>query len=117
VQNQADNKTVGKIDSVIMDRSGKAEKVVMGVGGFLGIGKKDVAVEWNQLHVADNGRKVTMNANKDQLKSMPEYVWPKDHPRGSVWTASDSDRTAPATTSSGSAGTTTRPGTGTSTVR
>jgi hypothetical protein len=107
IQNQADNKTVGKIDSVILDQSGKVQKVVVGVGGFLGMGKKDVAIDWSQVRVMDNGKKVVMNADKDQLKAMPEYVWPKDHKRGSVWTASDTDRRAPATTSSGSAGSTT----------
>src|SRR5262249_18550796 len=112
IQNQADNKTVGKIDSVMLDQSGKVQQVVVGVGGFLGVGKKDVAIDWSGLTVADNGRKVTMNADKEQLKAMPEYVWPKDHPRGSVWTASDRDR---ATTSSGSAGTM-APRTGTSTA-
>ncbi len=110
VQNEADNKTVGKIDSVMLDSSGKVQKVVMGVGGFLGMGKKDVAVDWSRIHVADNGRKVTMNANKDELKAMPEYTWPKEHGRGSVWSMSDSR----ATTSSGSSGTTTMPSTGTS---
>ena len=113
IQNQADNKTVGKIDSVMLDQGGKVQQVVVGVGGFLGVGKKDVAIDWSKLTVADNGRKVTMNADKDQLKAMPEYVWPKDHPRGSVWTASDRDRNA--TTSSGGAGTSsTMPNTGTS---
>src|SRR5215472_6575884 len=57
IQNEADNKTVGKIDSVILDKSGKVDKVVVGVGGFLGMGKKDVALDWSRLHVADNGRK------------------------------------------------------------
>jgi hypothetical protein len=111
IQSEADNKTVGKIDSVILDRSGKVDKVVVGVGGFLGMGKKDVALDWSRLHVADNGRKVTMNADKDQLKAMPEYTWPKEHGRGSVWSAADTN----ATTSSGSAGTSsTMPSPGTS---
>ena len=118
IQNEADSKTVGKIDSVMLDSAGKVQKVVVGVGGFLGIGKKDVAIDWSQIHVADNGRKVSMAANKDQLKAMPEYVWPKEHARGSVWTAADGDRrVAPpaATTSSGSAGTSgMAPSTGTS---
>src|SRR5258706_9569415 len=110
IQNQADNKTVGKIDSVMLDSSGKVQRVVVGVGGFLGMGKKDVAIDWNQIQVTDNGRKVVMNADKNQLKAMPEYAWPKDHGRGSVWTASDSDRRAPATTSSGSSGVSTGTG-------
>jgi hypothetical protein len=115
VQNQADNKTVGSIDSVIIGQNGKIQTVVLGVGGFLGVGKKDVAVDWNQIHVTDNGRKVTMNADKDQLKAMPDYVWPQDHARGSVWTRADRDQ--PATMTSGSSGVSTVPPTGTSTNR
>jgi len=108
IQNRADNATVGKIDSVILDSTGKVDKVVVGVGGFLGMGKKDVAIDWNQLQISDNGRKVTMNADKDQLKAMPEYTWPKNQAHNSVYTPS-------ATTGSGSTGTTTpgRTGTGT----
>src|SRR5205085_5351550 len=52
IQTQTDNKTLGKIDSVILDASGKEQKVVVGVGGFLGMGKKDVAIHWNQVQVA-----------------------------------------------------------------
>src|SRR5258708_27483558 len=35
IQNQADNKTVGKIDSVMLDSSGKVQRVLVVVGGFL----------------------------------------------------------------------------------
>jgi hypothetical protein len=105
VQSEADDKTLGTIASVIIDPNGKVEKVVIGIGGVLGIGKKDVAVAWSRLHIASNGGRVTMNADQDQLAAMPDYVWPKSG-RGTVWTASDSDpAVAPATTSSGSAGT------------
>jgi hypothetical protein len=107
VQNEDDDKTVGKIDSVILDPDGKVRKVVMGVGGFLGVGKKDVAVEWRELHIANNGGKVTMNADKDELEAMPDYVWPKSG-RGTVWTARDRDPTVD-TTSSGSGGSVSNP--------
>lgn len=104
VQSEADDRTVGKIDSVIIDPNGKVQKVVIGMGGFLGVGKKDVAVDWDRLHVANNGGKVTLSADRDQLAAMPDYVWPKSG-RGAVWTASGSDPTVTsATTSSGSAG-------------
>jgi sporulation protein YlmC with PRC-barrel domain len=39
-----DDKQIGKIDDLMMDRNGAAQTVVIGVGGFLGFGKKDVAV-------------------------------------------------------------------------
>jgi hypothetical protein len=117
VRNEADNKTVGTIDSVIIDKSGKIHHVVIGVGGFLGIDRKDVAVDWSKLHVTDAGRKVTMNADKDELKAMPDYVWPKEQARGTVWTTDiGSSGMRPATTNSGSSGSSITPGTGTSTT-
>jgi hypothetical protein len=40
---------VGDISEVLVDRSGNAHAVVIGVGGFLGIGKKDVALPFSAL--------------------------------------------------------------------
>jgi hypothetical protein len=40
---------VGDIGEVLVDRSGNAHAVVIGVGGFLGIGKKDVALPFSAL--------------------------------------------------------------------
>jgi len=48
-----DNKKVGTITDVLMNREGKAELVVIGVGGFLGIGEKDVSVPYDQVKFTD----------------------------------------------------------------
>ena len=45
----ANNESIGDINDVIVDRKGQAMAVVIGVGGFLGIGEKDVAVSFQQL--------------------------------------------------------------------
>jgi sporulation protein YlmC with PRC-barrel domain len=45
----ADDKKIGNIDEVLLDKGGRAEAVVIGVGGFLGIGQKDVAVPFKAL--------------------------------------------------------------------
>jgi PRC-barrel domain len=45
----ANNESIGDVNDVLLDRSGQAAAVVVGVGGFLGIGEKDVAVSFNQL--------------------------------------------------------------------
>ena len=44
-----DDKTVGKITDILMTKDGRAQYVVIGVGGFLGIGEKDVAVPFDQV--------------------------------------------------------------------
>jgi len=45
----ANNESIGDVNDVIIDRNGQAMAVVIGVGGFLGIGEKDVAVPFQQL--------------------------------------------------------------------
>src|SRR5439155_25556462 len=48
VYNQA-NEKIGDINEVILDKSGKVAKVILGVGGFLGMGEHDVAVPFDKL--------------------------------------------------------------------
>ncbi|HEX2136327.1 MAG TPA: PRC-barrel domain-containing protein [Microvirga sp.] len=45
----ANNESIGDVNDVIVDRNGQAIAAVIGVGGFLGIGEKDVAVPFQQL--------------------------------------------------------------------
>ena len=45
----AANENIGEINEVILDSSGKVAGVVIGVGGFLGMGEHDVLVQLNQL--------------------------------------------------------------------
>lgn len=44
------NQRVGAISDVLVTRDGHATYIVVGVGGFLGIGAKDVAVPYDQVH-------------------------------------------------------------------
>jgi sporulation protein YlmC with PRC-barrel domain len=44
------NEKIGDIAELIIDRSGKLEAVVVGVGGFLGLGEHDVAVPYSQIN-------------------------------------------------------------------
>ena len=44
------NEKIGDIAELIVDRSGKIEAVVVGAGGFLGIGERDVAVPYSQIN-------------------------------------------------------------------
>ena len=54
----ADNKKIGKIDDILMGHDGKAQAVVIGVGEFLGIGKKDVGVPFSAIEWKTEPRKV-----------------------------------------------------------
>jgi sporulation protein YlmC with PRC-barrel domain len=75
----AANETVGDVNDVILDASGKVASVVVGVGGFLGMGEKDVALSFDKLTFArdnDNGLVVSTNATKDSLQAAPAYTKP-----------------------------------------
>src|SRR3954451_6408418 len=50
------NEKIGDIREVLLDQSGKAEAVVIGVGGFLGIGERDVAVPFSEIKFVDQPR-------------------------------------------------------------
>jgi sporulation protein YlmC with PRC-barrel domain len=57
VYDPGDNK-IGEIMDVLVDREGKATALIIGVGGFLGMGEKDVAVPFNAVHATtkDNNK-------------------------------------------------------------
>jgi sporulation protein YlmC with PRC-barrel domain len=63
---------VGKIEDVVLDQTGKYFAVVS-VGGFLGLGDKDVAVPLDELQLGEDETYVMTAATEDQLKQMPEY--------------------------------------------
>ncbi len=47
------NERLGDISEILLDKSGKVEGVVIGVGGFLGMGKHDIKVEMSKLKFVD----------------------------------------------------------------
>jgi sporulation protein YlmC with PRC-barrel domain len=50
----ADNQRIGDIDEILVDRQGRIHGLVVGVGGFLGIGQKDVAIPLDQVQWMSN---------------------------------------------------------------
>jgi sporulation protein YlmC with PRC-barrel domain len=71
---------IGDVNDIQIDESGKVTAVVIGVGGFLGIGEKEVSMPMDQVKrmVHSDGKTYfTVNANKDQLKAAPEFARPK----------------------------------------
>lgn len=69
--------TVGKIDDVLMDKSGKITALMVGVGGFLGVGEKDVALPFDAVHTEkkDNKWYLTVAETKDSLKNAAGYKY------------------------------------------
>lgn len=99
---------VGEISDVILGRDGQIKAVVLGVGGFLGIGEKNVAVPMQDVKFVKNGDGpndyfLVVNANKDVLTSAPAYVAREDLATDQA-TANDTS-TAPADTETTTAST------------
>lgn len=81
----AEGDTIGEIKSVYLSPEGRVDSVMVGVGGFLGVGEREVQLGWKDLQIADNGEKVTVNMTKDQLKAMAPYSYKDTSWRGNVF--------------------------------
>ena len=77
--------TVGEVESVLLDRSGRVRAVVVGVGGFLGMGEHDVAIDWQDLFVGDDANNVRIDMSEAALKELPEYEYSDESLRGKVF--------------------------------
>jgi sporulation protein YlmC with PRC-barrel domain len=109
--------TVGEINSVAIDKDGKVRSVIVGVGGFLGVGEKNVALPWDSLTVSKSGEDVVANVTKDELKALPEHKFPESAHSGMVYSYEDEVRANPPVASNAPAATspeaTTAPAAGT----
>ena len=67
---------MGRIVDVVVDAAGAPLAAVIDFGGFLGVGSRKIAVDWNALHFApsDNPSPVVLDLTKDQVKAAPEYA-------------------------------------------
>ncbi|MBB3656396.1 hypothetical protein FHX15_001609 [Rhizobium sp. BK650] len=71
------NESIGDVDDLIMKKDGGLVAAVVGVGGFLGIGEKKVAVPIGKITVAQNTQdgsvKLTTTETAESLKAAPEF--------------------------------------------
>jgi len=78
-----DAEEIGSISDLVFDESGQITAVVIGVGGFLGIGEKAVAVDFQSLEftlAADNTERWVVPTTADALTAAPDFVWEEDEP-------------------------------------
>ena len=73
------NTKIGSVDDVIVNDGGQIPALIIGVGGFLGAGEKDVAVAFNSVHATmkDGSWYLTLDTTKDALKSAPGLTYDK----------------------------------------
>lgn len=72
-----DDEEIGTINDLIIDEDGQINAVIVSVGGFLGMGEKDVAIEWDSLELTkdEDGDDyvIRVNASQDALEEAEEY--------------------------------------------
>jgi len=75
-----DNASIGEVNDVLIGNDGKVRAVVIGVGGFLGVGEKNVAVPLDALSISRKAEsssidKITVKYSKDELKNAPQFAY------------------------------------------
>lgn len=67
---------IGEVDDLIVTSDGRIQNAVLGVGGFLGMGEKLVAVPFSDLKMSRDDRgtiHLVLNSSRQSLQSAPEY--------------------------------------------
>ena len=68
---------IGEVDDVLVDKSGKVTGLVVSVGGFLGMGSKDVIVPFEDMNLQKKNDKywLSINETKDTLKAAQGFTY------------------------------------------
>jgi hypothetical protein len=103
-----DSNNLGNIKDLVLDENGNVAAVVVGVGGFLGLGEKQVAVDFHALQFVvadDNTERYILQTTKDELTKAPDFKTVDDAPAASSASndASTSNSAPPAGSSSSAA--------------
>lgn len=68
------NQKIGKIEDIVINKDKSVSAAIVAVGGFLGMGKHDVAIPIEQF--SRNGNKLVLaGATKDALKALPKFEY------------------------------------------
>jgi sporulation protein YlmC with PRC-barrel domain len=76
VYDSKDNK-IGDVKDLLANKDGNIEAAIVGVGGFLGVGEKNVAVPFNALKLTEKSGKryLVMDTTKEALEKAPGYTF------------------------------------------
>jgi hypothetical protein len=90
--------TVGDVRDLIVEKGGHISAAIIGLGGFLGVDEKNVAIQFDDINASqrDNVWHLTVNARRVDLRRAPGFKY--DH-NASKWiydkSASNADHKAP----------------------
>ena len=75
VKSRTNNETIGTVSNLLLDEDGQLVAVVVGVGGLLGMGERNVAIAWDQVERIHDGDDITLwvELNEQNLKDAPKY--------------------------------------------
>ena len=76
-----DAEQIGDITDLVLDMNGDVNAVIIGVGGFLGLGQKQVAVDFSALEMviaADQTERFVVPTTREALEAAPEFEWVED---------------------------------------
>ena len=65
--------SIGKVDDIIVAPDKAVSYAIIGAGGFLGVGRHDVAIPVSQIKQQSDGKFILAGATKDALKAMPPF--------------------------------------------
>ena len=70
-----DAEKIGDVNELVIGKEGNVESIIIGVGGFLGIGEKNVAMDYTKIKWAekDGDRWIVVAATKDELNALPTF--------------------------------------------
>lgn len=69
-------KAIGDVNDLVLADDGSIAAVVIGVGGFIGVGEKDVAVDYSRLAFATDGSgdmRIVLSVSKEELDAAPTF--------------------------------------------
>lgn len=89
---------IGEVNDIVVDGSGAAKSLIIGVGGFLGVGERNVAVDFATAKWAekDGDRWLVVETSKEQLEGMAPFDTAPYEPAPAVAPATPSATTPPA---------------------
>jgi sporulation protein YlmC with PRC-barrel domain len=67
--------SIGKVDDIIVAPDKAVSYAIIGAGGFLGVGRHDVAIPVSQIKQQSDGKFILAGATKDALKAMPPFEY------------------------------------------
>lgn len=92
-----DAEQIGEINDIVIAEDGSVSAVLLGVGGFLGVGEKNVAIEYDNLQwttAADNTERLVLETTKEALNAAPAVELQDDEPMDTAAASGPADQPA-----------------------